>query len=91
MVIDLKPEQVTLIDLAVTSGAFHDVGEVVDRAFESIREQLDVEEWLLRNRDVLTAQISVGFGQSERGEVVDGDAAIAMLQKRRLDAGRIGN
>jgi hypothetical protein len=40
MTIDLKPEQQRLIDLAVRSGAYHNAGEVLDQAFEIIREQL---------------------------------------------------
>ena len=41
MAIDLKPEQQRVIDLAVQSGAYMDPGEVLDQAFEIIREQLD--------------------------------------------------
>jgi hypothetical protein len=50
MTIDLKPKQQRVIDLAVKSGAYRNPGEVLDQAFEIIREQLDLEDWmLLRN------------------------------------------
>jgi len=49
MTIDLKPEQQRVIDLAVQSGAYLDPGEVLDQAFEIIREQLDLEDWMLAN------------------------------------------
>jgi hypothetical protein len=41
MSIDLKPEKQRVIDLAVRSGAYRNPGEVLDQAFEIIREQLD--------------------------------------------------
>jgi hypothetical protein len=44
--IDLKPEQQRVIDLAVRSGAYQNPGEVLDQAFEIIREQLDLEDWM---------------------------------------------
>ena len=44
MTIDLKPEQQRLIDLAVQSGAYRNPDEVLERAFELIREQLNLEE-----------------------------------------------
>ena len=51
MTIDLKPEQQRVIDLAVRSGAYQNPGEVLDQAFEIIREQLDLEDWMLEQRE----------------------------------------
>ena len=85
MVIDLKPEQQRIIDLAVRSGAYHDPAEVVDQAFEIIREQLDLEDWMLTQRDEIAAYIATGFAQTERGELIDGDAAVVILRKRRAE------
>ncbi len=81
--IDLKPEQQRVIDLAVRSGAYRDPGEVLDQAFEIIREQLDLEDWMLGQRDELASHIAEGFAQAERGELIDGDVAVETLQKRR--------
>ena len=83
MTIDLKPEQQRVIDLAVRSGAYQNPGEVLDQAFEIIREQLDLEDWMLEQREEVAAHIAEGFAQSERGELTDGDAAVEILRQRR--------
>jgi antitoxin ParD1/3/4 len=83
--IDLKPEQQRVIDLAVRSGAYQTPGEVPDQAFEIIREQLDLEDWMVEQREAVAAHVETGFAQAERGEVVDGDAAIEMLRQRRSE------
>ncbi len=85
MVIELKPEQQRVIDLAVQSGAYQDPAEVVDQAFEIIREQLNLGDWMLEQREGVAAHIEKGFAQAERGELIDGDAAIEMLRRRRAE------
>src|SRR5580700_3573385 len=83
--IDLKPEQQRVIDLAVRSGAYQNPGEVLDQAFEIIREQLDLEDWMLGQREEVAAHIAVGFAQAERGDLVDGDAVLEILRQRRAE------
>jgi antitoxin ParD1/3/4 len=83
--IDLKPEQQRVIDLAVGSGAYRNAAEVLDQAFEIIREQLDLEDWMLEEREAVAAHIRKGFAQAESGELIDGDAAIEVLRQRRSD------
>jgi Arc/MetJ-type ribon-helix-helix transcriptional regulator len=85
MVIDLKPEQQRVIDQAVQSGSYRDPAEVVDQAFEIIREQLDLGDWMLEQRESVAAHIDKGFAQAERGELVDADAAIEKLRKCRTE------
>jgi Arc/MetJ-type ribon-helix-helix transcriptional regulator len=85
MTIDLKPEQQRVIDLAVQSGAYPNAGEVLDQAFEIIREQLDLEDWMLAQRKEVAAQIATGFAQAEQGELMDEDATLEMLRKRRAE------
>jgi Arc/MetJ-type ribon-helix-helix transcriptional regulator len=85
MMIDLKPEQQRVIDLAVGSGAYQNPAEVLDQAFEIIREQLDLEDWMLEQREAVAAYIEKGFSHAERGELIDGDIAIEMLRKRRAE------
>jgi antitoxin ParD1/3/4 len=85
MTIDLKPEQQRVIDLAVRSGAYRNPGEVLDQAFEIIREQLDLEDWMFEQRGAIAAHIEEGFAQAERGELLDGDAAVEMLRERRTE------
>ncbi len=85
MTIELKPEQQRVIDLAVRSGAYQSPGDVLDQAFEIIREQLDLEDWMLEEREAIAAHIEKGFAQAERGELIDGDAAVEILRQRRTD------
>ena len=85
MAIDLKPEQQRLINLAVGSGAYQNPCDVLDQAFKIIREQLELGDWMLEQRERVTAHIEKGFAQAERGELIDGDAAIAMLRQRRFE------
>jgi predicted transcriptional regulator len=85
MVIDLKPEQERVIDLAIKSGAYQTPAEVLDQAFEIIRERLDIEDWMFEGREAIGAQIEKGFAQAERGELMDGDAAIERLRRRRAE------
>jgi Arc/MetJ-type ribon-helix-helix transcriptional regulator len=83
--IDLKPEQQRVIDLAVRSGAYRNSGEVLDQAFEIIREQLDLEHWMLEDRETVAAHIGTGFAQAQRGELINGDTAIETLRLRRTE------
>jgi Arc/MetJ-type ribon-helix-helix transcriptional regulator len=83
--IDLKPEQQRVIDLAVRSGAYQNFGEVLDQAFAIISEQLDLEDWMLEEREAVAAHIETGFAQAERGELIDGDAAVEMLRQKRAE------
>jgi Arc/MetJ-type ribon-helix-helix transcriptional regulator len=53
MSIDLKPEQQRVIDLAVQSGAYRNPGDVLDQAFEIIREQLDLPDWMFEQREAI--------------------------------------
>lgn len=48
------------------------------RHFEIIRAQLDLEDWMLEHRESIAAHIERGFTQAERGELIDGDAAIEL-------------
>jgi antitoxin ParD1/3/4 len=83
--IDLKPEQQRVIDLAIRSGAYRNPDEVLDQAFEIIREQLQLEDWMIEQREAVAAHIETGFAQAERGELIDGNAAVEMLRQRRAE------
>lgn len=85
MTIELKPEHQQTIDLAIRSGIYQDPGEVLDQAFEIIRAQVHSEEWLAEQREVLAGHIAPGFAQAERGELMDGEAAVQMLHQRRAE------
>ena len=85
MTINLKPEQQRVIDLAVQSGAYQSPAEVLDQAFEIIREQLQLEDWMVEQREAVAAHVERGFAQAERGELIDGDVAVEMLRQRRSE------
>ena len=40
---------------------------------------------MLDQRDAIASHIETGFAQAQRGELMDGDAVIAMLRQRRAD------
>jgi len=82
MTIDLKPEQQRVIDLAVRSGAYRNSGEVLDQAFAIIREQIDLDDRMLAEREAVAPHIQTGFDQAERGELTDGDVAVAISRRR---------
>jgi Arc/MetJ-type ribon-helix-helix transcriptional regulator len=83
--IDLKPEQQRVIDLAVGSGAYQNPDEVLDQAFEIVREQLQLEDWMVEQRDAVATHIEAGFAQAQRGELIDEDAALEVLRQRRAE------
>jgi len=85
MTIILKPEQQRVIDLAVQSGAYQNPAEVLDQALEIIREQLDLEDWMVEQRHAVAAHIEVGFAEAQRRELIDVDAAVEMLKRRRAE------
>jgi Arc/MetJ-type ribon-helix-helix transcriptional regulator len=83
--IELNPEQQRVIDLAIQSGAYRTPDEVLDQAFEIIREQLRLQDWMADKREAVAAHIAAGFAQAERGELMDGEAAIQTLRQRRVE------
>jgi predicted transcriptional regulator len=85
LVIDLKPEQQRVIDLAVGSGAYETPAEVIDQAFAIIREQLALQDWMLERREALAAHIEKGFAQAAAGELLDEDVARQLLRQRRAE------
>jgi predicted transcriptional regulator len=83
MILELKPEQQEVLDRAARSGMSPE--EVLDQAFAVIHEQYQNENWMLADKDAIAAQIAEGFAQAERGELVDPERAIQLLQDRRAN------
>jgi predicted transcriptional regulator len=79
MILELKPAQQRVLDQATRSGMSTD--EVLDQAFAVIQEQY--QDWMLVDREAIAAQVAEGFAQAERGELVDAEQAIQILQERR--------
>jgi predicted transcriptional regulator len=40
---------------------------------------------MFEQREAISARIEKGFAQAERGELINGDAAIEMLRQRRAE------
>jgi predicted transcriptional regulator len=83
MIVELKPAQQKIIDRAARSGMSPE--EVLDQAFAVIQEQFRSEDWMLAGREAIAAQIAEGFDQAERGELLDAEQAIQLLEDRRAN------
>ena len=81
MILELQPAQLMVLDRAARSGMSPD--EVIDQAFAVIQEQYRNDDWMLADKDSIAAQIEVGYAQAQRGELVDADQVIHILQDRR--------
>jgi len=67
MILELKPEQQQILEMATRSGMTQE--EVLDQAFAIIREQHELDDWLLANREEVSAHIEEGYAQAEGGEL----------------------
>lgn len=81
MIIELKPEHQEILEKATRSGKTQQ--EVLDHAFEIIREEQEMDGWLLENRDEIAAQIEEGVAQAERGELIDPEEVMRILAEDR--------
>jgi hypothetical protein len=81
MILELNPEQQKVLDRAAQSGMSAE--EVLDQAFAVIQEQYGNEDWLVVDKKAIAAQIEEGFRQAERGDLLDADQAMQILQERR--------
>jgi predicted transcriptional regulator len=81
MILELKPEQQRILDRAAHSGMSPE--DLLDQAFAVIAEHYGNEDWLLADREAITAQIEDGFAQAERGELLYPEQAAQILQDRR--------
>jgi predicted transcriptional regulator len=81
MILELKPDQQKLLERAAQSGMSPQ--DVLDQAFALIREQYRHHDWMLGEKEAIAAQIEEGFEQAERGELVDAEQAVQILQERR--------
>ena len=80
MTIDLKPEHERTIELAIECGACRNHHEVLDQAFDILREQLNNEDWMRGQRDAIASQIATGFAEAENGQLMDGKHVVRTSQ-----------
>lgn len=81
MILELNPEQERILDRAARSGMSPEA--VLDQAFAVIEQQARSQNWMLDEREAITAHIAEGFAQAQRGDLVDAEDAIRILQERR--------
>jgi antitoxin ParD1/3/4 len=80
MEIRLRPELADLIKQDVQRGSYETVDEFVEHAVAMLHEQ---EVWLAQNRAEIASRIEQGYAAAQRGELIDGEAARAQLQKSK--------
>jgi len=80
MILELKPEQQSILMRAAESGMSPE--EVLDQAFAVIHEQYRNDDWLRAGKDAIAAQIDEGFEQSQRGELIDAEDVVRILEDR---------
>ena len=83
MILELKPEQQSILQRAGKSGMSPE--EVLDQAFAIIHDQYRNDDWLLANKDAIAAQIDEGFEQAQRGELIDADDVVGILKDRHAN------
>jgi len=81
MLIELTPEQASILERATKSGMSPE--EVHNQAFAVIEDQLESEDRVRGNREAISAHIEEGFQQAQRGELIDGEAVVRMLRERQ--------
>ena len=79
MNIQLKPEHEQLIQTRLASGRYENADDVIVKALKLLEEwEKGYQEWEEETRK----KIAVGLAQIERGEVVDGEVVMALLQDK---------
>jgi len=68
MQLNVPPDLETLINKRLSSGAYANVEDVLRRALEA---QDAEESWTTEERRALVDHIEEGYGQAERGELID--------------------
>ena len=83
MILELKPDQQKVLDQAARSGMSAE--EVLDQAFAVLQEQFQSSGWMESDKEAIAAQIEEGFRQAERGELLDAEQVIRLLQERHAE------
>jgi predicted transcriptional regulator len=81
MILELTPEQQEILELAARSGKSQ--AEALDEAFTLLRQSLEMDAWLLANREDVIAQIEEGIASAERGELIPDYEVERLLHERK--------
>jgi antitoxin ParD1/3/4 len=79
MTVTLTKEQESLVKEQLESGHFKSIDEVITQGLEMVKAQ---EAFIRENVVELRKKIATGLDQIRRGEVLDGEAAIANVRKK---------
>ena len=77
--VSLTPELDAFVAQAVKSGLYLSSSEVVREALRDLQLRWEVRQHAVRK---LNADIAIGMGQIERGEVEDGEVVMKRLQEK---------
>jgi antitoxin ParD1/3/4 len=79
MTVTLTAEQEKFVAEQIRSGHYRSAADVVTQSLGMLRDQ---EQFIRDNISELREKIATGLGQIERGETVDGRAAIKSLREK---------
>jgi predicted transcriptional regulator len=81
MILELKPEQEEILEMATRFGRSRE--EVLDEVFAHIRALHSMDDWMMENREAIQAKIQRGYDQAMRGELMTPEEVKRMLGQRR--------
>ncbi|MGK7900227.1 MAG: type II toxin-antitoxin system ParD family antitoxin [Hormoscilla sp.] len=83
MNITLKPQQERLLQEKLDSGKYGTIDEVIAEAFRLLEERDKYyQKWLDETRE----KVAIGIDQANRGQLTDGQTAIALLREKLSQA-----
>ena len=83
MNITLKPQQERLLKEKLDSGQYGTIDEVIAEAFRLLEERdKSYQQWLDETRE----KVAIGIDQANRGQLTDGQTAIALLREKLSQA-----
>jgi Arc/MetJ-type ribon-helix-helix transcriptional regulator len=65
-------------------GAFREPSELLAHALDLVEAEATQEDWLLRNKEAINADLDESFAQAARGEGYSLEVAKALLADRRI-------
>ena len=71
------------IQRQIERGAFREPAELLAYALDLVEAEAAPEDWLLRNKEAINADLDRTFAQAERGEGYSGEESRALLAQRR--------
>lgn len=83
MVITLDADIEQRIQRQLDRGAFREPADLLAHALDLVEAEATQEDWLLRNKDAINADLDESFAQAARGEGCSPEESRALLAERR--------